>query len=172
MRGSAAASPAPKPATGPRSLVGRLDRVERKNGWQRGVMKDLSEAIGNAGPRGVQRLLSAATWDTEGVRNDLRDDVVDHLGDEPAGVLIVDETGCLKKGKTSCGVARQDSGTAGATANCQVGVFLAYASLHDAACIDRARSLPRNGGSGTPERGGYSRGHPLRDQDRGGAAAA
>src|ERR671916_2373874 len=115
-----------------RYLVGLLERVERKNGWQ------LAEAIGEPGPRGVQRLLSAATWDTDGVRDDLRDYVVAHLGDEATGVLIVDETGFLKKGRKSCGVARQYSGTAGTTANCQVGVFLAYASQDGAAFIDRA----------------------------------
>jgi SRSO17 transposase len=102
-----------------RYLVGLLERVERKNGWQ------LAEAIGEPGPRGVQRLLSAATWDTDGVRDDLRDYVVTHLGDEATGVLIVDETGFLKKGRKSCGVARQYTGTAGAVENCQVGVFLA-----------------------------------------------
>ena len=90
-----------------RYLAGLLERVERKNGWQ------LAEAIGETGPRGVQRLLSAATWDTDGVRDDLRDYVVAHLGDEATGVLIVDETGFLKKGKKSCGVARQYTGTAG-----------------------------------------------------------
>jgi SRSO17 transposase len=102
-----------------RYLAGLLERVPRKNGWQ------LAEAIGETGPRGVQRLLSAATWDTDGVRDDLRNYVVAHLGDEATGVLIVDETGFLKKGRKSCGVARQYSGTAGATENCQVGVFLA-----------------------------------------------
>ncbi len=105
-----------------RYLVGLLERVERKNGWQ------LAEAIGEAGPHGVQRLLNVATWDTDGVRDDLRNYVVDHLGDEATGVLIVDETGFLKKGRKSCGVARQYSGTAGAIENCQVAVFLAYAS--------------------------------------------
>jgi SRSO17 transposase len=69
--------------------------------------------------------------------------VVDPLGDEAPGVLVVDETGFLKKGKQSCGVARQDSGTAGAIANCQGAVFLAYASGEGAAFIDRARALPR-----------------------------
>jgi SRSO17 transposase len=98
-------------------------------------MKDLPEAIGETGPRGVQRLLSAATWDTDGVRDDLRDDVVAHLGDEATGVLIVDETGFLKKGRKSCGVARQYTGTAGAIENGQVGVFLAYASQDGAAFI-------------------------------------
>src|SRR3712207_4764690 len=103
-----------------RYVAGLLERVERKNGWQ------LAEAIGETDPRGVQRLLSAATWDTDGVRDDLRDYVVAHLGDEATGVLIVDETGFLKKGRKSCGVARQYTGTAGTTENCQVGVFLAY----------------------------------------------
>ncbi len=120
-----------------RYLAGLLERVPRKNGWQ------LAEAIGEAGPRGVQRLLSAATWDTDGVRDDLRDYVVAHLGDEATGVLIMDETGFLKKGRKSCGVARQYTGTAGTTENCQVGVFLAYASQDGAAFIDRALYLPR-----------------------------
>ena len=119
-----------------RYLAGLLDRVERKNGWQ------LAEAMGEAGPRGVQRLLSAAAWDADGVRDDLRAYVVEHLGDEATGILIVDETGFLKKGPKSCGVARQYTGTAGATVNCQVGVFLAYASRGGAAFIDRALYLP------------------------------
>jgi SRSO17 transposase len=121
-----------------RYLAGLLERVERKNGWQ------LAEAIGETGPHGVQRLLNAATWDTEGVRDDLRNYVVDHLRDAATGVLVVDETGFLKKGKKSCGVARQYSGTAGATENCQVGVFLAYASAEGAAFVDRALYLPRD----------------------------
>ena len=120
-----------------RYLAGLLERVERKNGWQ------LAEAIGEAGPRGVQRLLSAAIWDADGVRDDLRAYVVAHRGDDASSVLIVDETGFLKKGRKSCGVARQYTGTAGDTVNCQVGVFLAYASQGGAAFIDRARSLPR-----------------------------
>ena len=91
----------------------------------------------------MQRLLSAATWDADGVRDDLRDSVVAHLGDAATGVLIVDETGFLKKGRKSCGVARQYTGTAGATTNCQVGVFLAYAAQDGVAFIDRARSLPQ-----------------------------
>ena len=120
-----------------RYLAGLLERVERKNGWQ------LAEAMGEAGPHGVQRLLNAATWDTDGVRDDLRNYVVDHLGEEVTGVLVVDETGFLKKGKKSCGVARQYSGTAGATVNCQVGVFLAYVSNEGTAFIDRALYLPQ-----------------------------
>lgn len=120
-----------------RYLTGLLERVPRKNGWQ------LAEVIGETGPRGVQRLLSAATWDTDGVRDDLRDYVIAHLGDAATGILIVDETGFLKKGRKSCGVARQYTGTAGTTANCQVGVFLAYAAQGGTAFIDRALYLPQ-----------------------------
>jgi len=128
-----------------RYLVGLLERVERKNGWQ------LAEAIGETGPRGVQRLLSAATWDADGVRDDLRAYVVDHLGDPASGVLIIDDTGFVKKGDKSCGVGRQYTGTVGATANAQVGVFLAYASDKGAAFVDRALYLPR-GWTDQPER--------------------
>jgi SRSO17 transposase len=117
-------------------LVGLLERVERKNGWQ------LAEAIGETGPRGVQRLLSAATWDADAVRDDLRAYVVDHLGDPASGVLIIDDTGFVKKGDKSCGVGRQYTGTVGAVANAQVGVFLAYASDQGAAFVDRALYLP------------------------------
>jgi SRSO17 transposase len=120
-----------------RYLVGLLERVERKNGWQ------LAEAIGEADPRGVQRLLSAATWDADAVRDDLRAYVVDHLGDPASGVLIIDDTGFVKKGAKSCGVGRQYTGTVGTTANAQVGVFLAYASRKGAAFVDRALYLPR-----------------------------
>jgi SRSO17 transposase len=120
-----------------RYLVGLLERVERKNGWQ------LAEAIGEVGPRGVQRLLSAATWDADAVRDDLRAYVVDHLGDPASGVLIIDDTGFVKKGDKSCGVGRQYTGTVGAVANAQVGVFLAYASQQGAAFVDRALYLPR-----------------------------
>ncbi len=128
-----------------RYLVGLLERVERKNGWQ------LAEAIGEVGPRGVQRLLSAATWDADAVRDDLRGYVVDHLGDPASGVLIVDDTGFVKKGNKSCGVGRQYTGTVGDTANAQVGVFLAYASKKGAAFVDRALYLPR-GWTDDPER--------------------
>ena len=121
-----------------RYLFGLLDRVERKNGWQ------LAEGIGETGPQGVQRLLNAAVWDADGVRDDLRGYVVDALGDLASGMLIVDETGFLKKGTHSCGVARQYTGTAGTTSNAQVGVFLAYASVKGAAFIDRALYLPHS----------------------------
>jgi SRSO17 transposase len=119
-----------------RYLVGLLGPVERKNGWQ------LAEQLGEQHPRGVQRLLDAAHWDADVVRDDLRAYVVEHLGDE-RGVLVVDETGFLKKGTKSVGVGRQYSGTAGRTENCQIGVFLAYASLKGRAFLDRALYLPR-----------------------------
>lgn len=120
-----------------RYLVGLLGRVERKNGWQ------LAEAIGESDPQGVQRLLNSATWDADEVRDDLSEYVVEHLAHEASGVLIVDETGFLKKGEKSVGVARQYTGTAGDTVNCQVGVFLAYSSEKGAAFLDRALYLPR-----------------------------
>ena len=119
-----------------RYLSGLLGRTERKNGWQ------LAEAIGEMDPQGVQRLLNSAKWDADLVRDDLREYVVEHLGDDVSGVLIVDETGFLKKGEKSVGVAPQYTGTAGDTANCQVGVFLAYSSKKGAAFIDRALYLP------------------------------
>ncbi len=124
-----------------RYLVGLLGRVERKNGWQ------LAEAIGETDPQGVQRLLNSAKWDADLVRDDLREYVLEHLGDEESGVLITDETGFLKKGEKSVGVARQYTGTAGDTVNCQeVGVFLAYASEKGAAFIDRRLYLPGRSG--------------------------
>ena len=119
-----------------RYLNGLLGRVERKNGWQ------LAEAIGDAGPQGVQRLLNNAKWDSDLVRDDLREYVIEHLADEKSGLLIVDETGFLKKGEKSVGVARQYTGTAGETVNCQVGVFLAYSSEKGTAFVDRALYLP------------------------------
>src|SRR5262249_33772575 len=90
---------------------------------------------------GVQRLLSEADWDVEAVRDDLRAYVLERLGEE-AGILVVDETGFLKKGKKSAGVAPQYSGTAGGRANCQIGVFLLYASPKGAAFLDRELYLP------------------------------
>src|SRR6516225_11258405 len=115
--------------------MGLLAPLERKNGWQ------LTEAAGDAAPDRMQRLLNNARWDARQVRDDLRDYVVEHLGD-PGGVLIVDETGFLKKGVKSAGVQRQYSGTAGRTENCQLGVFLAYASSHGHALIDRELYVP------------------------------
>jgi SRSO17 transposase len=119
-----------------RYLVGLLERVERKNGWQ------LAEHLGEAGPQGIQRLLNAARWDADGVRDDLRAYVIEQLGD-PNGVLIIDETGFLKKGTKSAGVQRQYSGTAGRIENCQIGVFLAYAGSAGRAFLDRELYLPK-----------------------------
>jgi SRSO17 transposase len=116
-------------------LRGLLAPVERKNGWQ------LAEAAGDRTPDGVQDFLSRMRWDADLVRDDLRAYAIDHLGDAQA-VLVLDETGFLKKGDKSCGVQRQYSGTAGRIENCQIGVFLAYASRHGHALIDRALYLP------------------------------
>jgi SRSO17 transposase len=116
-------------------LRGLLGNVGRKNGWQ------LAEHAGERTPDGMQRLLSTADWDPDLVRDDLRAYVVEHLGD-PGAVLVVDETGFLKKGTTSVGVQRQYSGTAGKVDNCQLGVFLAYASAKGRAMIDRELYLP------------------------------
>src|SRR5436309_12847404 len=118
-----------------RYLQGLLATVERKNGWQ------MAEELGEANAHGVQRLLEEADWDEEAVRDELRTYVIEQLG-EPAGILVVDETGFVKKGKKSAGVARQYSGTAGRRENSQVGVFLSYASSKGAAFIDRALYLP------------------------------
>lgn len=118
-----------------RFLQALLAPVERKNGWQ------LAEELGEQGPRGVQRLLGEADWDEEAVRDDLRAYVIEHVGDN-GGVLVVDETGFVKKGKKSAGVARQYSGTAGRRENSQIGVFLLYATARGAAFLDRALYLP------------------------------
>ena len=115
---------------------GLLAPVERKNSWT------LAERAGEASPDGMQRLLAAADWDADAVRDDLREYVVEHLGD-PAAVLVVDETGFLKKGTKSAGVARQYSGTAGRIENCQIGVFLGYASPAGRTFLDRELYLPK-----------------------------
>ena len=118
--------------------------MERKNGWQ------LAEQAGDATLYGVQHLLSTPAfagaglyrWDADLVRDDLRDYVVEHLGGVH-GVLVVDETGFLKKGNKSVGVQRQYSGTAGRIENCQIGVFLTYASAQGRTLLDRELYLPR-----------------------------
>src|SRR3989475_3367684 len=119
-----------------RYLQGLLAPVERKNGWQ------MAEELGEANAHGVQRLLEEANWDEEAVRDELRTYVIEQLG-ETGGILVVDETGFIKKGKKSAGVARQYSGTAGRRENSQIGVFLLYASSKGAAFIDRALYLPQ-----------------------------
>src|SRR5215218_542087 len=116
-------------------LRGLLSVVERKNSWQ------LAEVAGNATPYGIQHLLGRANWDADAVRDDLRAYVVERLVGEES-VLIVDETGFIKKGDKSVGVKRQYTGTAGKTENCQVGVFLSYASDLGQAFIDRELYLP------------------------------
>ncbi len=113
-----------------------ISPIERKNGWQ------IAEHLGASTPDGVQRLLATAHWDADQVRDDLQSYVVEHLGDEEA-VLVVDETGFLKKGTKSVGVKRQYSGTAGRTENCQIGVFLAYASPRGRTFLDRELYLPK-----------------------------
>ena len=119
-----------------RYLHGLLGQAMRKNGWQ------LAEAAGERTPHGMQELLDRAVWDADAVRDDLRAYVAEQLGD-PAAVLVSDETGFRKKGTQSVGVQRQYSGTAGRTENCQIGVFLAYASPRGHACLDRTRYLPQ-----------------------------
>ena len=126
-------------------LRGLLSPVVRKNGWQ------LAEHLGERTPDGVQRLLNGADWDAEAVRDDLRAYVVEQLAD-PEAVLVVDETGFLKKGTHSVGVKRQSSGTAGRIENSQVGVFLCYASVHGTAFLDRALYLPKEGAADTIRR--------------------
>lgn len=116
-------------------LRGLLAGLERKNGWT------LAEHAGAVSPDGMQRLLRTADWDVDGVRDDLRGYVLDELGD-PSGVWIVDDTGFIKKGVRSAGVQRQYTGTSGKIDNCQLGVFLAYASVRGRALVDRELYLP------------------------------
>ena len=110
--------------------------MERKNGWQ------LGGKAGDATPYGVQRLLSAYRWDAGLVRDDLAGYAVERLGGAD-GVLVVDETGFLKKGNQSAGVQRQYRGTVGRIENCQIGVFLAYASVKGRTLLDRELYLPQ-----------------------------
>jgi SRSO17 transposase len=118
-------------------LRGLMSPVERKNGWQ------LAEEAGDETPYATQHLLGRAVWSADEVRNDLHDYVVKHLGDED-GVLVIDETGFLKKGTKSAGVQRQYSGTAGRVENCQIGVFLAYVSREGRTFLDRELYLPQS----------------------------
>jgi SRSO17 transposase len=114
-----------------------ISPIERKNGWQ------IAEHLGATTPDGVQRLLATAHWDADKVRDDLQSYVLDHLGD-PEAVMVVDETGFLKKGTKSVGVKRQYCGTAGKRENCQVGLFLAYASPRGRTFLDRELYLPED----------------------------
>src|ERR1039458_9591814 len=117
-------------------MQGLLSGCERKNGWQ------MAEWMGEASPYAMQHLLDRASWDADAARDRVREYVVEELG-SPDAVLIVDETGFVKKGLHSAGVKRQYSGTAGRIENSQVGVFLGYASDKGAALVDRALYVPQ-----------------------------
>ena len=117
-------------------VQGLLSPIERKNGWQ------LAEAAGEANPYGYQELLSRALWEADEVRDDVLDLVKEKLAD-PAAVVVIDETGFVKKGTKSVGVAPQYSGTAGKIGNCQIGVFLAYATDSGQVLMDREIYLPQ-----------------------------
>lgn len=127
---------------GPRAAAldymrGLVSPLERKNGWT------VAEQAGHSRPDRLQRLLNTSDWDADEVRDDLREFVVERLGDRRA-VLVVDDTGFLKKGTASAGVQRQYTGTAGRIENCQVGTFLAYAAPAGHTLIDRELYLPKS----------------------------
>src|SRR5579859_7360109 len=117
-------------------LDGLLGDERRKTGWMR------AEAAGDPGPWRQQAILGRSDWDADSLRDIVSDYVIEHLADDDA-VLVIDETGFLKQGKASCGVARQYTGSAGKITNCQIGVFAAYVSRHGHAFIDRALYLPK-----------------------------
>jgi SRSO17 transposase len=134
-------------------IAGRFGRVEprrRAKAFVLGLLADLphkncwtiAEHAGNPSPDGMQHLLSRAVWDEDGVRDDLRAYLVEHLGD-PGAVLVIDETGDLKKGTTTVGVQRQYTGTAGRIENAQVAVYLVYATVTAHAMIDRELYVPQ-----------------------------
>jgi len=120
-------------------LDGLLGDERRKTGWMR------AEAAGDPGPWRQQAILGRGRWDADALRDIVRDYVVERLA-TPEGVLVIDETGFLKQGKASCGVARQYTGSAGKITNCQIGVFAAYVSVsaRGHAFVDRALYLPRS----------------------------
>src|SRR5271157_5361410 len=118
-------------------LDGLLGDERRKTGWMR------AEAAGDPGPWRQQALLGRGRWDADALRDIVRDYAIEHLADGDA-VLVIDETGFLKQGKASCGVARQYTGSAGKITNCQIGVFAAYVSRHGHAFIDRELYLPKS----------------------------
>lgn len=118
------------------AVAGLMSGLAVKNCWT------LAEHAGHDSPDGLQHLLRKAKWDTDGVRDDLRRYVVERLGETDA-VLVVDETGDLKKGAHTVGVQRQYTGTAGRIENAQVAVYLTYASARGHALIDRELYLPR-----------------------------
>jgi SRSO17 transposase len=118
-------------------LESLLGNERRKTGWMR------AEAAGDPGPWRQQAILGRGRWEADGLRDVVREYVIEHLADADA-VLVIDETGFLKQGKASCGVARQYTGSAGKITNCQIGVFAAYVSRHGHAFIDRALYLPKS----------------------------
>lgn len=118
-------------------IDGLLGEERRKTGWMR------AEAAGDPGPWRQQELLGRDRWDADALRDLVRDYVIEHLAHDDA-VLVIDETGFLKQGKASCGVARQYTGSAGKITNCQIGVFATYVSRHGHAFIDRALYLPKS----------------------------
>lgn len=124
-------------AQGARYLRGLISQVDRKNGWQ------LAEHLGEQTPTNLQHFIARAAWNADSVRDELQQYVQEHLAD-PDSVLIIDETGFLKKGTQSAGVARMYSGTAGRIENCQIGVFLAYSSSKGHALIDRELYIPKD----------------------------
>jgi SRSO17 transposase len=117
-------------------LDGLLGNEPRKTGWMR------AEAAGDVGPWRQQAILGRGRWDADALRDIVREYALETLADEDA-VLVIDETGFLKQGKASCGVARQYTGSAGKITNCQIGVFASYVSRHGHAFIDRALYLPK-----------------------------
>lgn len=117
-------------------LKGLLSPIERKNGWQ------IAEQVGDETPYAIQHLLGRSVWDADDVRDETRAYIVDELG-HPEGVLVFDETGFVKKGTQSVGVQRQYSGTAGRIENCQIGVFLSYATPDGYTFLDRELYLPK-----------------------------
>ena len=146
-------------------MCGLLADLPRKNCWT------IAEHGGDVAPDGMQHLLAGAVRDHDGVRDDIRDHLVEHLGD-PGAVLVVDETGDLKKGTHTVGVQRQYTGTAGKVDNARVAVYLTYASAAGHGVIDRELDLPQGwiddpGGGGVPGhqgavRAGPASGHRLR----------
>jgi SRSO17 transposase len=126
-------------------IEGLLSGLERKNGWS------LAEYAGERTPDGMQRLFNAAKWDVDGVRDDVRAYLMEHLGEADA-VLVGDDTGFAKQGDCSAGVQRQYTGTLGKITNCQIGVFLGYASSRGRAVLDRELYLPRDSWIAQPQR--------------------
>ena len=118
-------------------LKGLLSNCQRKNGWQ------MAELMGEMTPDGMQRLLSSAKWDANSVRDDLQSYIGENLGDSSSAIGVLDETGFLKQGNKSVGVKRQYCGTAGRVENCQIGVFLGYATVKGFAFLDREIYLPK-----------------------------